>query len=106
MKRVSDILVEFNPLEEKYISREFQAYGIYLAEQLSDIRHKSLYIKLAKEVPRVVLDEALNFVKAAGDTIRSRPRLFMWRLKDVGALGKKKRQKKWREPLILSYINY
>ena len=94
MKRISDILKKFNPLKDKYISREFQFFGIYLAESLGDLRHKSLYIKLAKEIPRVVLEEALNFVKSAGGTVRSKPRLFMWRLKKVGALGKRKRKKK------------
>lgn len=91
MKRIGDILKRFNPLEDKYISREFQSYGIYLAEQLGDLAHKSLYIKLAKELPRVVLEEALNFVKGAGGSVRSRARLFMWRLKKVGVWRKKKK---------------
>lgn len=94
MKRIGDVLAKFNPLEDKYISREFQAYGIYLAEQLSDLKHKSLYIKLAKNIPRIVLEEALNFVKGAGGTVYSRPRLFMWRLKEVGAWKKKRRRKR------------
>ena len=94
MKKVGQILKKFNPLEDKYISREFQAYGIYLAENLNDLRHKSLYIKLAKEVPRVILEEALNFVKSAGGTVRSKPRLFMWRLKEVGVFKKRKKKKR------------
>ena len=94
MKRIGEVLEKFNPLEDKYISREFQAYGIYLAEQLGDLKHKALYIKLAKQVPRVVLEEALNFVKDAGGTVRSKPRLFMWRLKEVGAWKKRKRKKR------------
>lgn len=94
MKRVGEILKKFNPLEDKYISREFQFFGIYLAESLGDLKHKSLYIKLAKEVPRVVLEEALNFVKSAGGRVRSKPRLFMWRLKEVGVLGKRRKKKK------------
>lgn len=79
---VGDILSKFNPLEDKYISREFQAYGIYLAEQLGDMRHKSLYIKLAKEVPRPILEKTLSFVKGAGK-VRNRARLFMWKLKKL-----------------------
>ncbi len=93
MKCIGDVLKKFNPLEDKYISREFQAYGMYLAEQLNDLKHKSLYFKLAKQVPRVVLEEALSFVKDAG-SVRSKPRLFMWRLKEVDAWGKKKKKKK------------
>ena len=94
MKKIGDVLKKFNPLEDKYISREFQAYGIYLSEQLSDFSHKSLYIKLSKKIHRAVLEEALNFVKGAGGSVRSRPRLFMWRLKEVGAWKKKVKTKK------------
>lgn len=75
---VRDILKSFNPLEDKYISREFQAYGIYLAEALSDYRHSGLYIRLAKTLPRALLEKALNFVK--NTNARSKSKLFMWKL--------------------------
>ena len=78
MQSISDILKKFNPLEDKYISREFQAYGIYLAEGLGDYKHRALYIRLAKTVPRAILEKALSFVKDANP--RSRARLFMWKL--------------------------
>jgi len=94
LKKIGDVLAKFNPLEDKYISREFQTYGIYLSEQLSDYSRKSLYIRLAKKIPRAVLEEALNFVKAASGSVRSKPRLFMWRLKEVGAWKKKLKTKK------------
>ncbi len=84
MQTVGDILKKFNPLEDKYISREFQAYGIYLAETLNDYKHKALYIRLAKTVPRAILEKALSFVKDAN--ARSKARLFMWK---VGELRKK-----------------
>src|SRR3989338_8224983 len=58
MQTVSDILKTFNPLEDKYISREFQSYGIHLAEALEDMKHKALYIRLAKTVPRAILEKA------------------------------------------------
>lgn len=41
---------------------EFQCYGNYLAEKLNDQTHASLYIKLAKEVNRSLLEQALDFV--------------------------------------------
>jgi hypothetical protein len=81
MKTIGDILKKFNPLEDKYISREFQSYGIYLAEQLGDYNHKSLYIRLAKTVPRAVLEKALTFVMDAN--AKSKPRLFMWKMKNL-----------------------
>lgn len=81
MQTVGDILQKFNPLEDKYISREFQSYGIYLAESLGDYRHKSLYIRLAKTVPRAILEKALRFVKDAN--ARNKARLFMWKMKEL-----------------------
>jgi hypothetical protein len=81
MQKLGDILTLFNPLEDKYISREFQSYGIYLAEQLDDYKHKSLYIRLAKTVPRAVLEKALTFTKDAN--ANSRPKLFMWKMKKL-----------------------
>jgi hypothetical protein len=81
MQKVGTILTKFNPLEDKYISREFQAYGIYLAETLGDYKHKSLYIRLAKTVPRAILEKALSFVKDA--KANSKGRLFMWKMKEL-----------------------
>ena len=78
---VGDILKRFNPLEDKYISREFQAYGIYLAEELNDYKHNALYIRLAKIIPRAILEKALTYVKDSN--ARSRARLFMWQLKKL-----------------------
>ena len=75
---IGQILLKFNPLEDKYISREFQAYGIYLSETLGDYKHKALYIRLAKTVPRAILEKALSFVKDAN--ANSRAKLFMWKM--------------------------
>lgn len=82
MQSVRSILQKFNPVKDRYISREFQAYGYYLAEELEDLEHKALYIKLAKTVPRFLLEEARNFIKDAGK-VKSRARLFMWKLKQL-----------------------
>lgn len=86
VKKIDDILKKFNPLEDKYISREFQSYGIYLAEQLDDLEHKALYIKLSRDVPRALLEKALSFVKIQDKgKVKSKARLFMWKLKDLDA---------------------
>jgi hypothetical protein len=79
---VGDILTHFDWEEKKYISREFQDYGYRLAEELGDLKHKSLYIKLAKETPRKLLEEAKNFVKDAS-SVRNRAKLFMWKLTEL-----------------------
>lgn len=81
MQSISDILATFNPVEDKYISREFQAYGIYLTEVLQDYNNKSLYMKLAQVVPRSVLERALSFV--SDSTADNKAKLFMWKLKEL-----------------------
>ncbi len=86
MQQLKDILKNFDPLKAKYISREFQAYGIYLAEKLEDWKHKSLYIKLAKYVPRTILEKALSF--ALDSNAKRKGALFMWKLKEMGAIEK------------------
>jgi len=87
---IGDILKRFDKNEDKYISREFQKYGCDLAEELGDLKHKSLYIKLAKETPRGFLEAAKNYVKDAYK-VKSRGRLFMWRLKTLKEEAKKKK---------------
>ena len=87
MKSIKQVLRNFNPLEDKYLSREYQAFGVKLAEKLEDYRHKSLYIKLSKTIPRPVLEEAYRFVADSG--ARRKGALFMWKLKELGAFGKK-----------------
>ena len=88
MQTIKDILKNFKPTEDRYISREFQAFGCQLAEKLQDARRKSLYIKLAKTLPRPVLEKALRFV--VDSNARSKGALFMWKLKELGLIGKKK----------------
>ncbi len=74
---------------DKYISREFQQYGYELAEELNDMRHKALYIKLAKETPRGLLESARSFVKDAYNA-KSKGKLFMWKLKQIKDAKNKK----------------
>lgn len=81
MKKVSQILKDFDPQSDKYISREFQSYGVYLSEQLDDYSHRGLYIKLAKDNHRSVLEKALSFAVDSG--ARNKGALFMWKLKQL-----------------------
>jgi len=87
MQTIKDILKNFKPTEDKYISREFQSFGVHLAQKLQDERRISLYIKLAKTLPRPVLQEALRFV--VDSHARSKGALFMWKLKQLGVIGAK-----------------
>ena len=66
----------------KNISHEFQMYGVFLAESLQDTKHYSLYIKLAKLLPRSILEEALNFTKGYYGA-KSKAKIFMWKLTEL-----------------------
>lgn len=74
-------------MEDKYVSREFQAFGVHLSKKLADERRKSLYMKLAKTIPRAILEEALRFV--IDSNARNKAALFMWKLKELNAFSKK-----------------
>ena len=87
-KSIGDVLRDFKSDEDKYITREFQKYGYELARELGDLKNKSLYIKLAKETSRGLLEAARNFVKDAYD-VESPAKLFMWRLTQLKKESKK-----------------
>jgi hypothetical protein len=76
--------------KDKYVSREFQKYAYDLAVELGDLAHKSLYMRLAKDTPRVLLEKARSFVKDA-ENARSKGRLYMWKLKQLKEEAKVKR---------------
>lgn len=83
MQKISDTLKKYKfDNTDKYVSREFQKYGYDLANELGDSKRVSLYIKLAKDNPRGMIETARSFVKDAQNA-RSKPRLFMWKLKQL-----------------------
>jgi len=89
LKSVGQLLKSYNLDDKgKFITQEFQDYGYRLAMELGDEKHKALYIKLAKEVPRQILEEARIFVKDAYN-VRNKARLFMWKLKELRSNSKK-----------------
>lgn len=88
MKSIADILEKYTPKEDKYVSREFQTFGVYLAEKLGDERKKPLFIKYAKYVPRPILEAALRFV--IDSKARNKAALFMWKLRELGVFEKYK----------------
>lgn len=92
MQSIKQVLTKFNPQNDKYISREFQLFGIKLSEDLDDYKHKSLYIKLAKTVHRSILEKALTF--AIDSNAKNKGALFMWKLKELRGSQKSSTVKK------------
>ncbi len=96
MKTIQDILQRFDPLQDKYISHEYQSFGVHLAQKLEDEKRKALYIRLAKTIPRPVLEAAYRFV--IDSHAKNKGALFMWKLKEMGAFEKAESEKKTKTP--------
>lgn len=82
MQSLKQLIDEKKPVDRnKFVSREFQDYGYRLAEEFSDMAHKSLYIRLAKTVDRALLEKARSFV--SDSNAHNKGALFMWKLKEI-----------------------
>jgi hypothetical protein len=88
MKKIGTILRNYDPKVDKHISREFQAYGIKLAEDFDDYKHRGLYIRLAKTHDRNLLEKAYSFV--IDSNAKNKGALFMWKLKKLKTEGNSK----------------
>ncbi|OGE44339.1 hypothetical protein A3B45_03605 [Candidatus Daviesbacteria bacterium RIFCSPLOWO2_01_FULL_39_12] len=87
MKSIKQVIAETKFKDRpKNIAHEFQFYGVYLAETLNDTRHYSLYIKMAKELPRGMLEEALNYTKGYYHA-KNKAKVFMWKLAELKKLS-------------------
>jgi hypothetical protein len=82
MQPISDILNRKGIVADPHNKHEFQAYGNMLADKLGDPTHRTLYIRLAKEEDRRLVENALAF---ALDTEKRSGlgKLFMWKLKEL-----------------------
>ena len=68
--------------KHKYISKEYQYYGLRLAGKLGDTKRVTMYIKWAKEKPRVILETAYSFAIDYPNA-KDRSRIFMWKVKEL-----------------------
>jgi len=83
---LSSLFSNYQVKKNKYVSQEFQDYGLRLAHELNDLAHKSLYIRLAKKEKRSLLELARSYVADAH--VRSKAKVFMWKLKELRNLHK------------------
>ena len=82
MRGISDILKARELKRDKRNTYEFQAYGNRLAEELGDTKRRSLYIKLAKEADRDLLEAAREYVMRS-ENATTKGKLFMWKLTEL-----------------------
>lgn len=88
MESISDLIKDPQKFADdlksrhKYVTKEFQDYGYRLAVKLGDTKNASMYIKLAKMRERALLEQALSFTIDYPNA-KSKPRLFLWKLKEL-----------------------
>lgn len=68
--------------KHKYISTEYQMYGLRLAAKLDDKKRATMYIKWAKEKPRAILEMAYSFC-IDYPSARDKSKIFMWKVKEL-----------------------
>lgn len=73
---------DLDETKQRRISREFQDYAYRLAVELEDTAHTAIYMRLAKNTPRPIIEKARLFVLGANKP-SSKARLFMWKLKQI-----------------------
>lgn len=78
--------------KQRRISQEFQDYAYRLAVELSDTAHTSIYMRMCKNTPRFILEEARIFVKGAV-AAKSKAKLYMWKVKQMKDEIKEKKDK-------------
>ena len=82
MKNIKDILKTKDLKKDYRNTYEHQAYGNRLAEELGDLKHRTLYIKLAKTEDRRILEKARDYVMRS-ENATTKGKLFMWKLSEI-----------------------
>lgn len=82
MDNISDILKGKRIVRDTHNTYEFQAYGNRLAEEFSDMAHRSLYIKMAKTEDRNLMEVAREYVMRS-EKATTKGKLFMWKLSEL-----------------------
>jgi len=95
-KSLKDLFMQNDVVAErmnaaKYVTHEFQDYAYRLAVKLDDLQHKSLYMRLAKNEKRPLLDQALSYTLDY-PKVRNKAKIFMWKLGDLKKDMKKKKE--------------
>ncbi len=95
MKSIKDLVKkDIKNLQDrhKYVTKEFQDYGYRIAFKLGEVKNVSMYIKIAKERPRALVEQAYSFAIDYPNA-KNRGRLFMWKLKQLEDEYKEKKTK-------------
>jgi hypothetical protein len=85
LSSMGELLADRQPQIRKTLTRsergyrhEFQVFGDRLTQELDDEKRRGLYMRLAKNESRTLLEQALFFVHDAN--AKKKAALFMWKL--------------------------
>lgn len=81
-------------VKKKNITRPYQFFGVWIAQNLNDFDNIPVYIKLSKYQDRNLLEQAVSYTRDYPDA-KSKHKLFMWYLK--GKLKPMPRKKKIKQ---------
>lgn len=79
MKSIADITSKIKVKKDTRNSYEYQAYGNRLCDELSDPTKRALYIKLAKNEDRSLLEKA-RLHALSNEKNPTKGKVFMWKL--------------------------
>ncbi len=89
-KSLKDSFKFYQPkVKNRYVNYEFQDFGLRLAQELDDMPHKTLFLRMAKKMDRKILLQALSFAKDAPEKYH-KAKLFMWKIKKLREEAEKK----------------
>jgi len=93
VKKLGEGILEKKQKKEqpKHIFYEFQDFAYRLSSDLNDLKHRSLYFRLAKIEKREILQKARDFAidyPISDNKGSSRAKIFMWAFKNLKDYGK------------------
>lgn len=77
----TNIFLNSSGASSKKARNEFQAYAYRLASDLNDLENLKIYMRLAKNVERNLMEEAYSYV--IDSQTQQKGRLFLWKLKEI-----------------------
>jgi hypothetical protein len=84
MEKIDKLILKRLDAEEhhRYITQEFQDYGYRLSVDLGEVSRKAMYIKMAKNKPRELLERARSYVIDYPQA-KNKGKLFLWKVKEL-----------------------
>ncbi|BCX13927.1 MAG: hypothetical protein KatS3mg085_459 [Candidatus Dojkabacteria bacterium] len=84
VKSAKEILLDYDILKgdgNRHPKHEFQAYAYRLAHDLNDLVNLKIYMRLAKNVERTLLEQAYAY--AIDSKTEEKAKIFLWKVKDL-----------------------